>query len=100
MNVPTQSSASGASTMECIRTELQRQFQPDYLDIVDDGAKHIGHAHEGSGHFTVTITARAFSGQSRLQRHRMVFNALEKLLAGEIHALSIKAHAPEDAVSV
>lgn len=86
--------------MQKIRAELQRQFQPEYLDIVDDGAKHIGHAHQGSGHFTVTIIARAFTGQSRLQRHRMVFAALDQLLAGEIHALGIKARAPEEPVSV
>ncbi|MGH8370200.1 MAG: BolA family protein, partial [Gammaproteobacteria bacterium] len=67
---------------------------------VDDGAKHVGHAHEGSGHFTVRITAAAFTGKPRLQRHRMVYAALETLLHGDVHALSIKALAPEETLSV
>lgn len=91
---------TGSGILERIRAELQRQFEPLQLEVVDDGAKHIGHAHEGSGHFTVTITSQAFSGQSRLQRHRMVFTALERLMAREIHALSVKARAPGESESV
>ncbi|HET7396460.1 MAG TPA: BolA family protein [Gammaproteobacteria bacterium] len=83
-----------------IRAELQQRLQPQSLEIVDDGARHIGHAHEGSGHFTVRIIATAFAGKPRLQRHRMVYEALETLMQGNIHALSIKAMTPEETLSV
>lgn len=96
MNSPLQQVASA----ERIREALQRRLQPQSLEIVDDGAQHVGHAHEGSGHFTVRITAAAFAGKPRLQRHRMVYAALETLLHGDIHALSIKALAPEETLSV
>lgn len=86
--------------IERIRETLQEQLQPQFLEIIDDGSKHIGHAHEGSGHFTVRITAAAFAGKPRLQRHRMVYAALETLMQGDIHALSIKALAPEEVHSV
>lgn len=86
--------------VERIREQLQRQLQPQFLEIVDDGAQHVGHAHEGSGHFTVHITAAAFAGKPRLQRHRMVYAALDTLMHDDIHALSIKAAAPEETVSV
>lgn len=85
---------------ENIRGALEQQLHPQFLEIVDDGAKHIGHAHEGSGHFTVRITATAFAGKTRVQRHRLVYEALEPLLHNGIHALSIKAQAPEETVSV
>ncbi|HEX5339362.1 MAG TPA: BolA family protein [Gammaproteobacteria bacterium] len=83
-----------------IRERLQQQFRPESLEIVDDGAKHIGHAHQGSGHFTIRITAAAFAGKPRLQRHRMVYAALATLMQDGIHALSIKASAPEKDESV
>lgn len=86
--------------VERIRQELQQRLQPQFLEIVDDGAQHVGHAHAGSGHFTVRITAAAFAGKSRLQRHRMVYAALETLMHAEVHALSIKAVAPEETLSV
>ena len=97
MNAPT---PNRSGILDRIRAELQRELQPEYLDIVDDGARHVGHANAGSGHFTVTISAGAFAGQSRLQRHRMVFAALSRLMSNEIHALSIKARAPGESVSV
>lgn len=59
--------------------------------------KHAGHASAGGGgHFTVTIVADAFAGKSPIERHRMVHDALEdKMADGTIHALSIRASAPE-----
>ncbi|MGH8373450.1 MAG: BolA family protein [Gammaproteobacteria bacterium] len=86
--------------VERIRQELQQHLQPQFLEIVDDAAQHIGHAHAGGGHFTVRITSAAFRGKPRLQRHRMVYASLEPLMQDGIHALSIKALTPEETLSV
>jgi len=40
-----------------LRERLQTQLQPLLLDIRDDGAKHIGHAQAGHGHYAVRIVA-------------------------------------------
>lgn len=74
---------------ESIEKVLREAFDPVHLKVVDDSAKHAGHAgaKEG-GHFTVEITARAFEGKTRLERHRMVYAALEPIKKS-IHALSI-----------
>lgn len=77
-----------------LRQQLESSFHPLELDIQDDAEQHIGHAHEGSGHFSVRIVAPAFATQSLLQRHRMIYAALDNLLQTDIHALSIKALAP------
>lgn len=82
------------SRIEWLRQRLESNFQPLELDIQDDGIHHIGHIHEGSGHFSVRIVAPAFADQSRLQRHRMIYAALDNLLQTDIHALSIRALAP------
>ncbi len=81
-----------------IRTELEKSFQPTELLIKDQSQLHAGHegAKDGKGHFDVTIVSEAFAGINRVQRHRMVYDALGKLLETDIHALRIKAFTPSE----
>jgi len=81
-----------------IRKELEDRFAPTELLIKDQSQLHAGHegARDGRGHFDVTIVSSAFEGQSRIQRHRMVYDALNQLLATDIHALRIKAYTPSE----
>jgi BolA protein len=89
---------SGTGRVDLIRTRLNAAFAPVSLDIVDESAKHAGHAgaRGGGGHFVVTIVADAFRGKNPIQRHRLVYDALGDAMQTEIHALSIKARAPEE----
>lgn len=89
------------SLTDTIRERLQR-FSPESLDVFDDSADHAGHAgarESGGGHFQVVIVASAFTGQSRVARHRLVYDALRDLMPGSIHALAIVVHAPEELAS-
>jgi BolA protein len=81
-----------------IRDELEKYFQPTELLIKDQSQLHAGHegAKDGKGHFDVTIVSQAFDGINRVQRHRMVYDALSKLIETDIHALRIKAFAPAE----
>ena len=81
-----------------IRTELEKSLQPTELLIKDQSQLHAGHegAKDGKGHFDVTIVSQAFEGVSRVQRHRMVYDALSKLIETDIHALRIKAYTPSE----
>jgi BolA protein len=80
--------------MELLRERLSA-LEPSHLDIIDDSAKHAGHAgNSGGGHYTVTIVSSLFSGKSTIIRHRMVYQAVGDLIPSRIHALSIKASAP------
>jgi len=73
-------------------------FAPDALNIIDESAKHAGHASAGgAGHFVVEIVSDTFEDQSPIQRHRLVYQALEEFMHSEIHALSIKASTPAEA---
>ena len=78
---------------QCLRAALA----PTMLAVINDSAKHHGHAgDDGSGesHFTVEIEAEAFAGKSRVDRQRAVNAALGNMLEGRVHALAIKATAP------
>lgn len=78
---------------------LEDAFAPTRLDVINDSASHSGHAgDDGSGesHFTIMIESAAFSGVPRLQRQRMINAALGDIPGQRVHALAIKASAPED----
>ena len=69
---------------------------PESIEILDESAGHAGHegARAGGGHYRLTIVSREFAGKPVQSRHRMVYDALGSMMAGEIHALAIKAYAP------
>lgn len=70
-------------------------LQPLALQIVDESAAHAGHAGARAGaHFRVRLVSAAFASQSRVQRHRMVYERLAALLQSSIHALALELHAP------
>ncbi len=81
-----------------IESILREHFAPRHLEIEDESHKHRGHAGAaaGGGHFRVLIVADGFRGQSRIARHQAVYAALGALLQADIHALAIKALAPEE----
>jgi BolA protein len=80
-----------------IKERLQNSLAPLELEVEDQSAQHIGHAGaRGGGHFTVRIVSDRFSGKSRIERHRMVYQALGSAMQSEIHALSIKSLAPDE----
>ena len=81
-----------------IAVTLEQAFSPIGLELIDDSAKHRGHAgaQRGAGHYQVKIISSAFSGLSLIKRHQLVYAALSQLMGSAIHALSIKALAPEE----
>ncbi len=73
-------------------------LRPDSLEVLDESAKHIGHegAKGGGGHYRLVIVSRHFAGKPIQLRHRMVYEALGPMMKKEIHALAIKAYAPDE----
>ena len=78
-----------------IEALLAKAFSPDHLLVKDQSHLHAGHAgaRDGRGHFEVIIVADAFDGCSRIESHRLIYDALGQLMTTDIHALSIKASA-------
>ncbi len=73
-------------------------LHPESMEILDESGAHIGHAgaKDGSGHYQLIIVCKAFAQQPLQARHRMVYAALGTLMHREIHALAIKAYAPDE----
>jgi acid stress-induced BolA-like protein IbaG/YrbA len=47
-------------------------------------------------HFEAHVVSPSFQGRSTLQRHRMVYATLGKLMGNEIHALGLRTETPEE----
>jgi len=80
-----------------ITKKLREAFLPESLEVTDESHLHEGHSGHrpgGETHFRVYIVSPAFEGKSRIERHRMINALLAPELAGSVHALAIKAHAP------
>ena len=83
---------------ERIEARLREAFAPLALEVVDDSARHRGHAGaaSGGGHYRVIVVSERFRGLARVERHRMVYEALAGELRQEIHALELNARYPDE----
>lgn len=84
-----------------IAVTLQRQLavlEPEFVQIVDDSARHKGHAGSlsGGGHYRLTIVSPHFAACKIMERHRLVYHALASSMQCKIHALSISAYTPAE----
>jgi len=86
------------SVRERLTRRLEERLAPTKLEVVDESHHHAGHMGarpEGETHFRVIIEAEAFRNASRVERHRMVNDALSEELSTRVHALAIDARAPD-----
>ena len=88
---------STAPTATQLQQRLRERLQPTRLEVLDESYQHNGHAGaNGTGfgtHFRVRIASQLFTGQSRVARHRLVYDALQDFMAQGLHALAIEIKA-------
>jgi len=66
---------------------LIKERFPDALVSIDDLA--------GDGdHYAATVVSEAFRGKSRVEQHKMVYDALKGQMGAVLHAHALKTHAP------
>ncbi len=92
---------------ERITAKLSEAFQPVLLDVINESHLHAGHHHtdgghedvfDGSGetHYRVIIVAEAFTGLSRVDRHRAINALMHDELHSGLHALALEPSAPDE----
>ena len=80
-----------------VRSKLEAALEPDALEVIDDSARHAGHREAGGRfHLKVSVVSGRFRGLSSIDRHRLVYGALSEELSGPVHALNLRARAPEE----
>ena len=67
------------------------------IDIIDDSYKHVHHKKDThGGHFTVLIVSDDFKARTLIDRHKLIYGILGKLMKVEIHALSMQTLTEEE----
>jgi BolA protein len=77
-----------------IHARLTERLQTTELRVIDESAQHAGHAganDSGQGtHMRVCVASPLFTPLSRVQRHRLVYDALQDFIDQGLHALAIE----------
>ena len=90
---------TAATRADRLAAALRAAFSPTRLTVVDDSARHAGHAGArpgGQTHYSVLLVSPAFQGLSRVDRARAVHAALGAEFAGGLHALALTLRTPAE----
>jgi BolA protein len=86
------------SIRENIEKKLVAAFSPQHLEVINESHLHAGHQDhfdgQGETHLRLRIVADAFSGMSRIERHRAINALVAQELADTVHAFAVEAFAP------
>jgi stress-induced morphogen len=76
--------------MAMAAADIERMIKESFPDArvsIDDLA--------GDGdHYAATVVSEAFRGKSRVEQHKMVYDALRGQIGEELHALALKTQVP------
>ena len=81
-----------------IEAELRERLAAVHVEVIDESHLHAGHsgARDGGGHFRAVVVSMQFEGKTPVQRQRLVYDALERVMGSEIHSLSMKTLTPSE----
>ena len=84
-------------TADRLAAELRQALGAEHVEVVDQSARHRGHAGalEG-GHYDAVIVSAAFEDLDQVGRHRAVYAALGDLRERRVHALALKTFTPDE----
>ena len=74
-----------------ISKKISDVISVDFINVYDYTAQHENHAtFEGNYHLSMTLVSPDFEEMSLIERHQLVYKALDEYMHGEIHALTMK----------
>lgn len=79
---------------EEVRSMITDALPDADVEVIEE--EHEDERSEGA-HFGLVVVSDEFEGMSRVDRHRVVHDALGDSIGGEIHAVEIRAQTPEEA---
>jgi BolA protein len=78
---------------------LRETLSPLDMALIDESAKHAGHAGArpgGETHYSLRIVSARFDGLSGVARQRLVYQTLSGEFADGLHALSLDLKTPQE----
>ena len=92
-----------------IRARMVERLAPERLELLDESARHAGHAGVrasgaaaagGETHYALLVVSAAFTGLGRVQRSRLVHDALGEEFRAGLHAVSLTLRTPSEQEAV
>ena len=80
--------------------ELAKRIEATILGAVPNAQVIVRDPMNDNAHFEAAVISEAFVGMPLANQHRLVMQSLKELLAGEVHALSLKTYTPEKWASI
>ncbi|MCA9396328.1 MAG: BolA/IbaG family iron-sulfur metabolism protein [Candidatus Omnitrophica bacterium] len=77
-------------TIDEIRQAVGEAFPGSDVDVIDLSHQHKGHLEADSGHYEVRIKNSGTGGLTMIQKHRIVYEAVNMHQNTKIHALKIR----------
>ena len=74
------------------QTEIERLIKASLPDAEVEIIDLAG----DNNHFSAHVTSSTFEGKSRIQQHKMVYDALGDKMGGILHALALKTSIKKD----
>ena len=71
--------AMNLNEIETLIKEALNDAKVEIQDLAGDG-----------NHYSATVTSSQFSGKSKIEQHKLVYNSLKGKMGNELHALAIK----------
>ena len=63
---------------------------------IPDAQVRIEDLRGDGNHYAAYIESPSFAGKNRVQQHKMVYDALQGKMGGELHALAIQTAIPQE----
>ena len=66
------------------------------LDGIAEATVRIEDLRGDGNHYAAYVSSPAFAGKSRVQQHKMVYDALQGKMGAELHALALQTSVSDD----
>lgn len=82
---------------DTIENKLKEHIEVKYIDISDTTGQHVNHQNfDGGHHLSAIIVSDDFASKTLLERHKIVYEALDTMIKNEIHAFSMKTYTQDE----
>lgn len=80
---------------ERIESKVTQAFRPALCQLVNESHRHAS-GPTAETHFKLTLVSDTFTGQSRVQRHRAIYDLLSAEMSEGVHALTLQLFTPQE----
>ena len=70
---------------------LSKEELEDHIkESIPDCSVNIDDLRGDGDHYSATVTSKSFSGKTRVEQHKMVYDAFNGKMGSDLHALKLK----------